>query len=437
MFSGDNDISKLKSKVDLGKSLAPPSTTENQSINEISDSKEGIFHQSSHIPRILVVDDNVDFLGLLCDILETEEYNIDSANDGLEGFEKWQNARTSNQPYNLLVADLVMPRMDGAELLAEIRKTDPTIPFIVLTGHTDLDGAFSLLDNYQISDFITKPLDSTERLLFSVKNALEKDQLYSKLKATNIELEHRVEQRTQELNVEKERAEFANKAKSDFLGQMSHELRTPMNAILGYAQILKMDAHDFDDEQLNTLNEILQAGQHLLTIIDELLDLAKVESGRQDIAMKSISISNAIQQSIALIQPLAEIRHQEIINHISTNDYNIRADETRLKQVLLNLLSNAVKYNHDHGHITLDCKLIDDQQLKIFITDSGEGLTEEKMAKLFTPFERLDKDKYTQGTGIGLVITRDLINLMGGSMGVESTLGEGCTFWLEFELAKD
>ncbi|MCK5262131.1 MAG: hypothetical protein KAJ92_00535 [Gammaproteobacteria bacterium] len=236
------------------------------------------------------------------------------------------------------------------------------------------------------------------------------------------------------LEVEKMRAEKANQAKSEFLSSMSHELRTPMNAILGFGQILELDAEDLNEVQRDNVKEILDAGHHLLLLINDVLDLAKVESGELQVSMEKVHIDDLLHQCITLVAAQAEARQLELIDRISCNGYIVSADFTRLKQVMLNLLSNAVKYNHEQGSITLGCEITSDQRICIRVTDTGGGLTENEIAKLFTTFERLNVEHNVEGTGIGLVITKHLVELMGGSIGVESTPGEGSTFWIELNL---
>lgn len=241
---------------------------------------------------------------------------------------------------------------------------------------------------------------------------------------------------SRELQLRKE-AEHANTAKSEFLSRMSHELRTPLNAVLGFGQLLDLDAEGLNATQRGNVKEILVAGRHLLNLINEVLDLAKIESGKMEITMEDVPVDDPLQQCITLIQSQAEARQVELIDHISGKGYTVQADFTRLKQALLNLLSNAVKYNHDHGRITLDCETIGKQVLRIRVTDTGRGLTKEDRNKLFTPFERIDAANNVEGTGIGLVITKHLLELMGGTIGVESTPGEGSTFWIELALSSD
>jgi len=260
------------------------------------------------------------------------------------------------------------------------------------------------------------------------------EQSQTQLNDINANLELMVEVRTEDLNTALVEAERANQAKSEFLSRMSHELRTPMNAILGFGQMLELDAEDFNETQRENVKEIMDAGHHLLDLINEVLDLAKIESGNMDITLSEVSVDKVIKQCITLIQPLAESRHIELTDHISGKEHMIQVDEMRFKQVMVNLLSNAVKYNSENGRIILDCELTDKQRLRIRVTDSGEGIKKEDITKLFSPFERLEQVNNVEGAGIGLVITKHLVELMQGSIGVESTLSEGSTFWVEFAL---
>ncbi|MCK4704320.1 MAG: HAMP domain-containing histidine kinase [Gammaproteobacteria bacterium] len=236
---------------------------------------------------------------------------------------------------------------------------------------------------------------------------------------------------TENLELEKRHVEKASQAKSEFLSSMSHELRTPMNAILGFGQLLELDADNLSEIQRDNVKEILDAGHHLLTLINEVLDLSKIESGKLEVSMEEVQLDELLHNCISLIATQAEARQLEIIDHISCKGYTVKADYTRLKQVLVNLLSNAVKYNREQGSITLYCDVTNDQRLCIRVTDTGNGLTSKEISKLFTSFERLSAENNVEGTGIGLVITKHLVKLMGGSIGVESVPGKGATFWVE------
>jgi len=232
----------------------------------------------------------------------------------------------------------------------------------------------------------------------------------------------------------KEAAEQANRAKNDFLSRMSHELRTPMNAILGFAQVLEYD--QLPEEQLEYVREIHRAGDHLLELINELLDLSRIESGKLVMVLQSVSVRNLADEATQIIHPLLKEKRIKLTNRCEQTA-TVMADPVRLKQVLLNLLSNAVKYNRPEGRIMIACQPLPQNRIRISVTDTGPGIDAAQMHNLFRPFERLGAE-FTgiTGTGIGLAIAKELVELMGGTIGVDSTHGEGSTFWIDLPLAQ-
>ena len=238
-------------------------------------------------------------------------------------------------------------------------------------------------------------------------------------------------QRATELEAAKLAADQANQAKSEYLSRMSHELRTPLNAILGFGQLLEGDVSSPED--VESVDQILKAGRHLLEMINELLDIARIEAGRMRISPEPVLVSELLKDCVQLIRPLAEERHIQMEGDFpESSDQHVLADRQRIKQVVLNLLSNAIKYNRNNGRVTLSCELMAEDQLRIKIQDTGAGITHENMSRLFSPFERLESDyPRVEGTGLGLALSKRLIELMGGKIGVESNLGEGSLFWIE------
>jgi signal transduction histidine kinase/DNA-binding NarL/FixJ family response regulator len=250
----------------------------------------------------------------------------------------------------------------------------------------------------------------------------------------------RFEQALQESNVElesaKSAAEKANLAKSDFLSSMSHELRSPLNAILGFAQLLESTSPLPTALQKDYIAQILQAGWHLLKLINEVLDLAVVESGKLALSQEPVSLAEVISECQAMMEPQAQQRGISMGFPRLDIPYYVDADRTRVKQVLINLLSNAIKYNRDQGTVEVSCTASGPERARISVRDTGAGLPPEKLTQLFQPFNRLGQESSAEeGTGIGLVMSKRLVELMGGLIGVDSTVGGGSVFWFELNSA--
>ncbi len=283
---------------------------------------------------------------------------------------------------------------------------------------------------YEIEHRVVWP-DGAIRWLME-RGAVTRDEAGSPTKMLGVVQDIDERKRTElDLVAAREDAEKANQAKSEFLSSMSHELRTPMNAILGFAQLMEND-DTLPDDHIDSVEEILKAGRHLLNLINDVLDLARIESGKLELDLEPVPICPLVHECIRLMAPLAEKKAIHI-SHDNLSGAVIRADRTRLKQVLLNLLSNGIKYNHQGGRVEVTRgKPGAEGCLRLEIRDTGHGIEENQLSNLFQPFSRLDaKKKAIEGTGIGLNITKRIVEMMGGTLGVRSKPGVGSVFWVE------
>jgi PAS domain S-box-containing protein len=274
--------------------------------------------------------------------------------------------------------------------------------------------------SYNASTFYDR--DRTLQGVFAAaRDITERKLLDQALKENNVELENA-----------KSAAEKANLAKSDFLSSMSHELRTPLNAILGFTQLIESGTPLPTPPQQQNLEQILKAGWYLLELINEILDLALIESGKATLSHEPVSLVEVMLECRAMVEPQAEKRGISIMFPRLEFPYFVSADRTRVKQVLINLLYNAIKYNKPEGSVAVEYTLSPPNSIRIGIRDTGKGLAPEQLAQLFQPFNRLGNEASAEeGTGIGLVVTKRLIELMGGTIGADSTVGVGSVFWFE------
>ncbi len=265
--------------------------------------------------------------------------------------------------------------------------------------------------------------------VFSLSSAWRFNRIFSE----NIILQYQTAQQRDEVIQSRNAAEEANLAKSRFISMISHELRTPLNGILGFAQLLKMsDKPALNEEQQEQTDGIIDSGKHLLNLIEELLELSRMEATHIDVVVTEVDVKQVLDETLAIINPVA--MENGITLHCNVEELPlVMADHKRLKQVVINLLSNAIKYGREHAAVTITTRLQDKQTLRLAVTDEGEGLTAEQQDIIFDPFQRFNETK--EGLGLGLYICKKLVNLMGGTIGVESQPGHGSTFWIDLPLA--
>ena len=394
-------------------------------------------------PVILVVDDTLTNLALLKAVLQQDGFEVFLAKNG----EKALAVAKQERP-DVILLDVEMPGWDGYETCRRLKNDVNLAPIPVLFLST-LNKAEDKLRAFAAGgiDYVHKPFQEKELLarvhthveLYRLREKLEQEiaKRDQEILAYANELEKKVEERTTELNTAKEMAEAANLAKSQFLANISHELRTPMNAIIGYSEMLKEDAEDLGMEDfIADLDKIHSAGKHLLGLINDVLDLSKIESGKMDLYLETFPVEQLLEEVVATIQPIAEKKDNQLKIYIANTLGEIHADLTKTRQVLFNLLSNAAKFT-EGGTIRLEVSrdILKEgetgvEEIIFCVGDEGIGMTPEQQKKLFQPFTQVDASTTRRfgGTGLGLAITKQFIEMMGGTIEVESEFGQGSTF---------
>ena len=329
-------------------------------------------------------------------------------------------------PVDCVLLDYGLPDMDALEVLVALCQGSdmPPCPVVVITGALLDEGQRLLAAGAQ--DYIGKNWASAEGLTRAIENAIDRFALQRERK--------RIEQA---LIIAKAEAEAANQAKSEFLLRMSHELRSPLNVILGFTQLIENGTPAPTPGQQKSIKQVLHAGWYLLDLITEVLELSTIESGNMRLSMQTVCLNEVLDECHAMIQTQAQERGLALVFPLFEQTFLVDADSMRTKQVLLNLLSNAVKYNRNAGRIEVCCSATPGQAVRVSVQDTGQGLSPVQMTQLFEPFNRLGQESgTTTGTGVGLVISKRLVELMGGRIGVESTMGVGSTFWFELHTAR-
>lgn len=342
------------------------------------------------------------------------------------GMLSWLGQSTENEYQTLIVVCIV--GVAGGSLITLSYRWQTIVLFlmpalVLLELHLIIeDNEFFDVLSYLIAVFILFTVSASRRVY---KNSNQ-----------NIRLRIEADIREDALRKAKNEAEHANEAKSIFLSNMSHELRTPLNAILGYTQLLRHDG-SISSKQQDNIKEIDDAGKLLLELVNQVLDLSSIEEGNLRISIESLPLETVLQECKSLIQPMADENNIRLDFITDCAEY-VKADHTRLKQVILNLLSNAIKYSHRNGMVTVRCHYAAENRIHIIIEDNGFGIPQDKLQSLFEPFTRLETNpKKVEGTGIGLAISKTLTEMMNGTLNVQSEIGQGSTFWIELESSQN
>jgi signal transduction histidine kinase len=411
--------------------------------------------------RILVVEDSRTQAERLRLLLTAEGYEVEVAMTGRDGL---RMAEASHP--ELIISDVTMPEMDGFSLCQALKSTETTrhIPFILLTARTSPADIIRGLE-CGADNFIPKP-DQDDHLLGRIHRIFEqlelrkrdrlemqvvltlrnrrvvvtadRQQIMELLFSTFDEMSRSHDQLAEanrELEQARAEADRANQAKSEFLSRMSHELRTPLNAILGFAQLLERD--ELTAGQHRSTQQILQAGHHLLELINEVLDIARIEQGRLGLSLEPVVLAEVLHEAVGLVAPLAGERGIVLSADGARWPGRVLADRQRLRQVVLNLLSNAIKYNRDGGAVVISCHQPKDDHVTVRVEDTGPGIPAGMMDRLFQPFERLGAEQRAiEGTGLGLALSKRLVELMGATIAVDSTPGRGSAFQVTLAVAR-
>ena len=345
-----------------------------------------------------------------------------------------------NKP-DIILLDLSLPDSTGLATVRAMRAAETEVPIVVLTGNDDKSLALQALEA-GAQDFLVKGQYDHDLLGRAIQHAMVRGALEKKLRHHQLHLEKMVEERTAALSIAKEAAEAASRAKSTFLANMSHELRTPMNAIIGMTDIVLR--RTTDPKQIDQLTKVKNASDHLLNVINDILDISKIEADRLTLELASFKLGMVQENLMSMVGPVAAGKNLQMRQDLPPElaGMSLRGDPLRIGQILLNLTSNAVKFT-ERGSITLRGRVVResamDVQLRFEVEDTGIGISSEDQKRLFTAFEQADGSMTRKhgGTGLGLAISRRLARLMDGDVGVISQSGEGSTFWLTVRVLKE
>lgn len=396
---------------------------------------------------VILVEDEAGTRATLCGILEDTGYEVIGLERGAEALETIRGNH-----FDVIITDIRLPDADGMDILELAKEINPDAAVIMMTGYASMETAVDAVNHGAYAYFL-KPINPDE-LKTAIANALKQQRLLGENKRlvdslqysnkllfeANAQLRQEITERTrveQELIDKSGEVEEANRLKSEFLAHMSHELRTPLNAIIGFSELL-IDGvlGKITQKQKKCLTDILASSQHLLSLINEVLDLSKIESGKTELRLTNFTMTDIIEPLKSSIMPMLTSRKQSLEIEVPDNLPPVRADKAKVRQVLLNLISNAIKFTADGGQLKIKAAWRNDW-CQVSVSDNGIGINQEDQERMFEPFCQLDNSltREKSGTGLGLTIARQIIERHGGQIWVESDYGKGSRFTFTLPLS--
>jgi signal transduction histidine kinase len=386
---------------------------------------------------ILIVDDKAENIFALEKLLEKPGRSFLTAKNGTEGL-----TMALKNDLDLIILDVHMPEMDGFEVAQVLQMNKRTKEIPIIFTSAEKKERHSIMKGFEEGavDYLSKPLDpdvtrakvsAQLKIQQQKKELVEKNTSLEKAEARINRLNVALQKNLAELAISKQQVEHASRLKSEFISTMSHELRTPLNAIIGFSELLvDKKVGPINTRQEQYLDDILKSGNHLLRLINDILDLSKIEAGKLEILFEPCGVKEVMEEVCSVIKSLADAKGIALAVSIASEVGTIEADRIKLKQILYNLLSNAIKFTDRHGRVDIIVEPTAGHDIAIKIRDTGIGMSVEGIRKLFSPFLQLDNGRAEkqQGTGLGLVLTRKFIELHGGSISVDSEVGKGTVF---------
>ena len=376
--------------------------------------------------NILVIDDDEARLRTLSAGLQDMGHRVATAATGREAL-----ALLRKQPFNIVIADIKLPDISGLEMLETTKELNPEVAVIMITDDASLETAVSAIDEGAYA-YIVKP-EAMNELKTMINNALREQELLIK----NRKLVESLQRSNKSLEEINKALEQASRAKSDFMAKMSHELRTPLNVIIGFGELLvDRVPGEVNEEQRQCLDDILTSGRHLLGLINQVLDLSKVESGKVELKLTNIALAKVVKSVRSAMMPVLAQKKQSLDVKLEEGLPLVHADEARLRQVFFNLVSNSSKFTPEGGELKIEA-IRKDNWCKVSVSDNGIGIEKKDQEQIFAPFYQADNSMAGErkGTGLGLALVKEIVEMHGGRIWVKSEYGSGSRFTFTLPLS--